>query len=153
MQGPLALPDGTVHDPLLQRLHAYWLDRAAGRAMPSRAEIDPVEMGFILGHLLLVEVLREPLDFRIRLHGTELARRAGYELTGRMLSELPIGDFRSLARESFTTTVETGRPFHSRRERTIAGRVHGYETLMLPLSSDGQSVDMLLVGLRYRDVA
>jgi hypothetical protein len=153
MKASLVPPGGAIQDPLLRRLHAYWLERAGGRTMPARADLDPVEMRFILGHLLLVEVLRDPLDFRIRLHGTELARRVGYELTGKMLDKLPVEDFRKLARHGFTATVENRHPLHLLSERAIGNRVFGYEALTLPLSGDGETVDMLLVGLRYADGA
>jgi hypothetical protein len=33
----------------------------------------------------------------------------------------------------------------------IDGRLYGYESLHLPLSSDGAQIDMLLVGLIYHD--
>lgn len=140
-----------VVDPLLLKLFDYWREKRGDRAMPSRSDIDPVELRFIIGQILLVDVLREPRRFRIRLHGTELVRRAGYELTGKMLDELPQPEFRALAQQSFTTTVESRAPFHSLRDRVIDGRALRYETLMLPLSRDGREVDMLLVGLHYSD--
>jgi hypothetical protein len=142
-----------VVDPLLQRLYRYWDDKRAGREMPARGDVDPLDLRYILGQLILVDVLpEEPLRFRIRLHGSELARRAGYELTGKMLDELPTTEFRLLAHRSFTTAVETRLPFHSIRDRLLDGKSKRYEALMLPLSRDGDGVDMLLVGLRYDDM-
>ena len=137
-----------VH-PLLRQLYAYWDERRAGRTMPARADIDPVDFAYALGNVILVDVLRAPMRFRIRLHGTTLAERAGYELTGKMLDELPITDFRTLATQSFTTIATTGRPFHSSRDRVLDGHHRAYETLMLPLSEDGTAVNMLLVALFY----
>ncbi len=100
-----------VVDPLLQQLFRYWDGKRAGREMPARGDVDPLDLRFILGQLILVDVLPEkPPRFRIRLHGTELARRAGYELTGKMLDELPSTEFRTLAQRSFATTATSGRP-------------------------------------------
>lgn len=142
-----------IVDPLLRRLFAYWEAKRAGREMPARSDVDPIDLRFILGQLILVDVLPGPtLRFRIRLHGTELAQRAGYELTGKMLDELPSTEFRALAQRSFTATAETRRPFHSIRDRILDGKPRRYESLMLPLSPDGDGVDMLLVGLRYSDM-
>jgi hypothetical protein len=135
--------------PLLQQLYAYWDERRAGRPMPARAGIDPVDFAYALGNVILVDVLHAPMRFRIRLHGTTLATEAGYELTGKMLDELPISEFRTLAEQSFTTTATTGRAFHSSRDRVLDGRRRAYETLMLPLSDDGATVNMLLVALFY----
>jgi hypothetical protein len=134
-------------DPLLLRLYEYWGKKRQGRTMPSRADIDPVEMAFMLGYIVLVDVLYEPLRFGIRVHGTELARRAGYDL--KTLDKLPVGEFRALALQSFTATVESRAPKHSIRNRMIQGRSWRYESLILPLSRNGTLVDMLLVGLRY----
>ena len=142
-----------VVDPLLRRLYEYWDGRRAGREMPARADIDPLDLRFILGQLILVDVLPgEPRRFRIRLHGSELVLRAGYELTGKMLDELPTTEFRRLAQRSFTTAAETRQPFHSIRDRILDSKAKRYEALMLPLSRDGDGVDMLLIGLRYDDM-
>jgi hypothetical protein len=141
-----------IVDPALQRLYGYWNERRATRAMPARADIDPLDLGFILGHLILVDVLCDPRRFLIRVHGTELARRVGYELTGKVLDELPQTDFRKLTRESFTTVVETGLPLHRLRDRILDGRRVQYEALILPLSKGREKVEVLLVGLRYKDL-
>jgi hypothetical protein len=140
-----------IVDPLLRRLYDYWNEKRGGRSMPSRAEIDPVEMRFILGSLLVVDVLREPLRFFVRLHGTELVRRSGYELSGKMLDELPQPQFRALTHRSWAKSVETRAPFHATRDRVLDGRSARYEVLILPLSKSGGDVDMLLVGIRYRN--
>jgi hypothetical protein len=142
-----------VH-PKLRRLYDYWdAKRAgAGRAMPARPDIDPLEITFIIGNVILVDVIPgEPLGFRIRLHGTNLAQRAGYELTGKMLDALPIPEYRALAQQSFTEVATTGTPIQGRRDRIFDNRLRRYETVILPLSSDGDRVDMLLVGLIYDD--
>lgn len=138
-----------IVDPLLLRLYDYWQERRSLRPMPSRSDIDPVDMRFILGNILLVDVLAAPRRFHIRLHGTNLVRRAGYELTGKMLEQLPDAEFRASAQECFTTVVEARRPVHSLRSRTLSGRPQPFEAVILPLSRAAPLVDMLLVGLRY----
>jgi hypothetical protein len=151
----IGMPDdfdpSAIVDPTLQRLYGYWNERRAARAMPARADIDPLDLGFILGHLVLAEVLGDPPRFLIRVHGTEITQRVGYELTGKVLDELPQNDFRRLTQQSFTTVVETGVPIHRLRDRVLDGKRLQYETLILPLSKSGTAVDMLLVGLRYKD--
>ncbi len=140
-----------IVDPLLRRLYDYWSAKRGDRAMPSRSDTDPVDLSFILGQILLIDVLRDPLRFHVRVHGTELARRAGYELSGKMLDELPLPEYRAMATRSLTTVVETRAPFRSLRDRMIDGRSLQYEGLVVPLSQDDREVDMLLVGMRYRN--
>jgi hypothetical protein len=139
-----------IINPSLQRLFVYWDAKRAGGRLPGRADIDPLELGFILGNVLLVEVVGgDPIRFRIRVHGTNLAQRAGYELTGKMLDELPINQFRALARDSFTAVATSGEPFHSCRDRILDGKRHRYETMMLPLFDETGRVNMLLIGMVY----
>ncbi len=143
--------DDIAH-PNLRRLYDYWCEKRGERKMPSRADIDPVGMTFILGNLILVDVIAgTPLGFRIRLHGTNLVERVGYELSGKMLDELPQTEFRELSRLSFTKVATTGEPLHARRDRVIDDRPRRYETIILPLSADDVQVGMLLIGLIYDD--
>src|SRR3546814_5878253 len=48
--------------PALQQLYAYWDDKRAGRPYPTREDIDPLELKFILGCLLLLDVERKRLE-------------------------------------------------------------------------------------------
>jgi hypothetical protein len=146
------MPDIDIAHPKLRRLYEYWDTKRGGRKMPARADLDPLEMTFIIGNIILVDVLDEiPPRFRIRLHGTNLSQRVGYELTGKMLDELPVTEFRALAQQSFARVATTGTATHGRRDRIIDGRFARYETVIMPLSDDGKRVDRLIVGLIYDD--
>jgi hypothetical protein len=73
-----------ITDPKLQQLYDYWLDKRNGQRYPARADIDPLEMRYAMGNIMLVEVLGELLPrFRIRLHGSNLVPRHGGEHTGK----------------------------------------------------------------------
>jgi hypothetical protein len=105
-----------------------------------------------LGNLLLIDVIgNAPPDFRIRLHGSNLVAYHGYELTGKMLDELPLDEQRARARQTFTTVVTTGELLHGHRDQVFDERRRPYETIVLPLSTNGATVDMLLVGLIHDD--
>lgn len=141
-----------ISHPKLKRLYEYWCEKRGDRRMPSRADLDPLDMTFIIGNIILVDVIDgSPLRFRIRLHGTNLVQRVGYELTGKMLDELPQNEFRKLAQESFTSVATSAEPIAGKRDRVIDDRFARYETVIMPLSSDGKRVERLLVGLIYDD--
>lgn len=139
-----------IKHPRLRRLYEYWAEKRGERALPARADLDPLDMTFVIGNLILVDVLPgEPLGFRIRLHGTNLAERIRFDLTGKMLEALPQPEFRELTRQTFTKVAITGKPMRVERDRLIDDRALRYETIILPLSSDGTNVDRLICGLFY----
>lgn len=145
------LPDlaAGIHEPRLARLYAYWLGLKGDRRFPARRDLDPVDLRYVLGHLLLLDVLRHPLRFRYRLHGAEITSRVGYDLTGKLLDEMPDPEYRDYAIRRCQELVETGEPLVIRRDRTLYGKPGSYEALWLPFSEDGVNVTMLLCGLIY----
>lgn len=139
----------TLITPSLGRLHAYWDERRGERKMPMRRDIDPLDLGFILGSLLLIDVLRDPLQFHIRVHGTEIVRHSGYELTGKKLSDLPVPEFHSHALAHFRAVLDTKRPHRSLTDRYFDERSRRYEAVLLPLSDNDEDVERLLIGMVY----
>jgi hypothetical protein len=137
-------------EPRLRRLYAYWCARRQGRRFPARRDLDPLEFGYLLGHVMLVDVLREPLRFRVRLHGTDMVLRAHYDLTGRLIDELPDSEFSAYVLARCRRLVETAEPLRVAGDRALDGRVHRYEALWLPLSDDGARVTMLMCALIYQ---
>ena len=141
-----------IKHPKLQQLYDYWSQKRGARKMPSRADLDPLGMTFIMGNVILVDVIAgEPPGFRIRLHGTNLVERAHYELTGKMLDELPQVEFRDLTRQSFAKVANTAEPLRVMNDRLLDDQARRYETIILPLSGDDTRVDMLLCGMIYDD--
>ena len=138
-----------VH-PKLQRLYQYWSEKRGERPMPARADLDPIDIRFAIGDVILADVIDEtPPRFRIRLHGTNLSERTNFDLTGKMLDEMPAPEFRDLSHRSFTKVVRTREPLHALANRLLDGRTQRYEAIILPLSADGQRVDRLLIGMVF----
>ena len=140
---------GIVH-PKLQQLYQYWVEKRGERLMPARADLDPIDIRFAIGDVILADVLDEtPPRFRIRLHGTNLSERTNFDLTGKMLDEMPAPEFRDLSHRSFTKVALTREPLHALADRPLDGRTQRYEAIILPLSADGERVDRLLIGMIY----
>ena len=148
---PVTPPQLKIVDQRLQRLHAYWEKERGARALPARTDINPAELRFLLGHLLLLDVLAEPGQFRVRLQGTELERWMGGNLTGKTLDQLPSRQLARAAQESLARAVETKAPFHKIGEQIIDEIPRRFEALILPLSADSVFVNMLLVAVLCRD--
>jgi hypothetical protein len=138
-----------IRDARLQRLYEYWLVKKGERRFPSRRDIDPIDFPYVLGHVILFDVLRDPLRFRVRVHGTEMVAKAGYDLTGKFLDDLPITEYRRYVMERCEGLVRDGEPLLVRHDRILDGKPRRYEALWLPLSDDGQDVTKLLAALIY----
>jgi hypothetical protein len=141
----------SIRDARLRRLYGYWLERKGDRRMPARRDIDPLDFPYLLGNIMLFDVIRDPLRFRVRLHGTALVRLSAYELTGKLLDELPDTAYRAYAIERCRGLVESGEPAIVSHDRVLDGRRRNYEALWLPLAEDGSAVTMLLCALVYEN--
>ena len=119
------------------------------RRFPSRKDIDPVDFSYVLGHVILVDAMRDPMRFRVRLHGTEMVAKAGYDLTGKFLDDHPNTEYRRYVIERCEGLVRDGEPLLVHHDRSLDGKPRRYEALWLPLSDDGQHVTMLLAAMIY----
>jgi hypothetical protein len=139
-----------IEDDCLRGLYLYWEEKRAGRRFPARRDIDPLDLAFILGYLVLLDVTHDPLRFRFRLHGTMIVDQVRCDMTGKYLEEYPQSDYRPFLEKVWGDTVRRRAPTHGFYDQTIDNRTRRFESLRLPLSSDGTIIDMLLVAARYR---
>lgn len=137
-----------IVQPRLRQLYAYWQSKCHEGAFPSRRDIDPVDFRFLLGHVFLVAIERQPLRFRYRLFGVNLARRAGYDLTGKLVDDIPADDMRRFLRAQYETMAVHPEPLLVRGERQL-NDTRRFEMLLLPLSDNG--ADLILGALLYAD--
>jgi hypothetical protein len=140
-----------IFDPRLRQLLAYWNKERGERPLPARTDIDPVELKFLLGYIMLLDVLPEPRQFRVRLQGTELQWWLGCDLTGKALDQLPSAELVAVAHDCLASTVETRAPFHKMGDELIGDMPRRFEALLLPLASDGVVIDIVLAAVLCRD--
>lgn len=135
-----------IDDPRLRQVYRYWDDLRGSRFAPSYAEVDPVAIPKLLSCLLITEVETTPQGrrYRYRLCGTEVEQNFGSPMRGRYIDSLMQGPYltyiqslydRLVAQRSAIYTVSS---YHQKALDT--------KRLMLPLSSDGVSVDTVLAG-------
>jgi hypothetical protein len=136
-----------VGHPELKQLYAYWLEKKGARLAPARSDIHPTDMRPFLRHVFLLDVLGTPPRLRFRLAGTEVVERYGEELTGRFLDEIDLDEVGGEILGEYDRAIREAQPICSRWNfEKRSGRHLRYERLILPLSSDGHAVDMLLCG-------
>ena len=138
---------GQIQNTPLRTLYAYWAGKKGARLAPRRSDIDPAEMKNFLRYVFLLDIVDIPLRFRFRLAGTEIVSRYGEEVTGRFLDEIDLDDVGSEILNEYETAVREARPVRGHWQYTKRdGQYLKYERIILPLSSDGHSIDMLLCG-------
>jgi hypothetical protein len=132
----------------VEQVYRYWRGKAMGRAMPSRADIDPTEIPKLLSDVMLVE-RHDDGRYRYRLIGTENNRAHGLNATGKYLDEvLPGPDYSAHVLALYDRCVRERRPLYSECLFFPPGREEPErhtKVLFLPLSSDGDNVNMIFV--------
>ncbi|MGO1120337.1 PAS domain-containing protein [Rhodovibrionaceae bacterium A322] len=143
-------PDLQFRAKTLYDLTAYWLKKRAERRMPSRADIDPADIRFLLPYVFLVDVKDDHPHLRWRLMGTHINEYLGYDATGRWFDELYENQTHEKFMRSFLECLSEKKPerFHG-KIRFPSQDYLGYEAVYLPLSSNSTRVEMLLGGMVF----
>ncbi len=141
-------PASPFTDARLDVAFEYWRRKAAGRAMPRRADLDPTEIPRLLPDVMLVDVTEDG-RYRYRLIGTENAREQGINATGRYLDEvLPGPEYKAHVLGLYDECVRQRRALYSEclflSPRQQAPERHT-KVLFMPLSEDGERVNMVFV--------
>lgn len=131
----------------LQRMFAYWRSKCRDRSMPRRSDLDPTEIPpHLLPGIMLVDVVPDPRRYVYRLVGTMEVEVRGYDPTGKSVSEAYFGENAEDAMKCYDRVVETRAPVLDTRPFLERGRGYaGAESLFLPLSNDGATVNMIMV--------
>jgi hypothetical protein len=154
-------PDSTIteagfidapRDAQLKALYEYWDTVRGGRAMPARADIDPGKIPTLLPHIIMYTAAA---DYRIRLVGEEIVRFTGRNATGHQAAstmsprsaEMMIKILDAVATERMPK-FRAGKT-HWQSDKTY----HDFEACFLPLSADGETVDIILGGIRFPTLA
>jgi hypothetical protein len=133
--------------PKNQSVLEYWYEKAGERAMPSRVDLDPViDLPKLTLHMFLVDVERGATRFRFRLVGTGVVDHVGRDMTGKYLDELFDHENHYIeVKEDYLDVVRHRAPRMGvvRFFSDLRGMVSNYERLLLPLSDDGERVNLL----------
>lgn len=128
----------------------YWIRIRGERRMPSRADLDPLDIIKILPNVMLIDVTSKPLNFRYRLIGTKIASQINSDHTGKWMSEIPHQKPPSKIWSSCVTVVNQKIPMTT--EAPYIGRNKDFsvsEDIVMPLSGDGVTVNMLFVAIDF----
>jgi hypothetical protein len=133
--------------PDIARFFLYWRSIAPASGLPGRRHLEPLDIAPLLPGIWLVDVQPEPFRLRYRLVGTEAVEAIGAEVTGRwmdeahpMIAENPgyLDRYRAVC-EHKIPSWRRGIP-----QLWVNKQYHTLENLVLPLASDGVTVDMMV---------
>src|SRR5258708_15692485 len=131
-----------IIDDRLREAYEYWRRKAGARLLPSRSDIDPVEIPRLLPHVMLVDVMGAAL-YRYRLIGTEIATAMGVNATGRLVHEMLLEDgYRAYVLDLYNTVVRERRALYTENvflSPHPCAAQRNTQPLLLPLSVGGQN--------------
>jgi hypothetical protein len=145
-------PDLRFDSQILAELLVHWQNLCAGRRMPAKEDIDPLQLPPRLWpYLELVDVLRgETIRLRWRLIGTHVTTAVERDSTGAFFDELyGPDDFETLVMP-FNWVIDNGKPVRLFGSSGFVGKDWNlYEGIYMPLAEDGATVDRVLGGVQY----
>ena len=144
----------------LAPLYAYWLNKRGDHLMPSRDDVDPVDLRSVIARVSLVQVNPAVPRFTLRVWGpSDVTRLHGPRCWGHVSDVKPTIYSRMTARH-YELAIERGAPVLHDIVLTHEDLRFHYRRISLPLATDHQRTDMLLLGsifdhreqLRFFDV-
>lgn len=142
----IRLPLDSLDIADLTFVHEVWQRRRGSRRAPARADFDLPDLKSVVSRLLIIEVMRDPLDYVYRFAGGETYRIHGRELTGRSIRQLANEAWRRFLLSDLEELCATWEPQFVRLDFTNQdGNPRSYHVLRLPLSDDGQTVNKIMV--------
>jgi hypothetical protein len=132
----------------IRLVHDWWhsASNALGK-LPGRKDVDPLALRETLPILWMLDVSRPELRFRYRLVGTCMCFALGRDPTGEWLDQSPSrGERWFEAATRYRAAAMTGTPAWRKGPPRFEhdARFGLVETVVLPLATDGVSVDVLL---------
>lgn len=150
----------TMTAQLLKRLKDLWVSRRGDRKFPSRADFPFEDLSPWLGKIQLVDVVPGEVGgdrYRFRLVGTRIVEFDGQDITGMTATEAFPGET-AWVTAAYDAAVDAEEPVHSQVPHTIENGevIRGVQVLIdrliMPLSTDGKTVDMLVVYMDLIDL-
>ena len=136
-----------LDDARLQRLSSYWREKADGRDTAPISAIDPTDMRYVLGYLMLLDVLGSGFDFRYRLYGTMISERFGKDITGTTVRQFGDREYIvSFFLGAYQAVIERRQPLLTIHYPKNASETESWSRLILPLTNGKDEIERLLVG-------
>lgn len=113
--------------------------------MPARGDLNPSDVRGLLPNITLID--RVDGKFHYRLVGTAISEEMGRDLTGSFVgSYVTPPEYATAICGIYEQVFATARPIFTTGEyKPASGLIHNVSRLMLPLSTDGATADMVVL--------
>ena len=138
-----------LDDDILNGLYGYWRERAGRRAYPLRSDILPEDMAQVLDRLALLEVMPEPPYYGFRLVGGTAQLVLGPRLTGKGIDAVEPAAHGEAVADLCRSVVLNKAPDVCEIALTQGLNSFTYRMLALPLSTEGEEIDRLLLAISW----
>ena len=136
-------PPLTLRHPKLQSLLEFWRRQQADAAVPVAEDLDPEDLKEWLGNLLIMDVI-EGDNFIYSYYGESFERAFGESMVGKSIELLPDAQ-RALLHDEYERARIGRAPIARVYTAEFDGKLATWERLVLPLSTNGEKVDKLMV--------
>jgi len=142
-----------IESRIIRELFVYWQSKCAGRPLPRRVDIDPAEISGLIPNLLIADIELDPFRVKYRLVGTRVVQMTGFEFTGKYLDEIALPDDEGPFLECYQTACAWRAPVATRIKWHLGDNSTGeYDICILPLSDDGETVNMTVSVECYENI-
>lgn len=139
-----------IQCPRLSELYEFWAAGSTGPALLRPMDIEPSRIVEALPHVIILDVMGSPRRYRYRFCGTAVDGINGQYRTGKYLDEIDLGALSEPTVTMMHEVVDRRAPSYIIGEFTGRDGVpFRYERIAMPLSSDGDEIDSILVGIEY----
>ena len=142
---------GVAGGKLFESALRYWRQLCPQGALPAYNQFDPVAVPWLLPHLVVKDVLYDPLDFRYRLMGEAVRVHVPRCYLGLRMSELAHQSPGTDLFEALGDLVISGQPStHTPPYLGPNKLIRAVETLLLPFSNGGDRVEIVIEAIHFR---
>lgn len=140
----------SAYTPLIQQGYSYWLSKCHGRELPKWRDIDPAEIKSLLPSIVIIHVLRDPLDFVERITGDNILEHSSTNSMGKNWRDYEGRGPGSNIWKAFLHVVETQKanfqiiPYVGPHREFMK-----VESVICPISDDGININKIMAFVEF----
>ena len=136
------------------RAYNYWVSLLNGRPYPSISDVDPHTIEDFGAHSVLLDFSVDPQDPEIAFLGRTLREECELDSSVRQISQVPARSLLSRLTDHYMQIIANRAPIGFEAE-FVGQRGHNtmYRGILMPLSSDGESIDFIYGVINWKELA